>query len=455
MSTHTETVGKKPAKSARKREPGEQGTPFFGPRLDAVPGEGLRLAGKLPVDQFFQLVEDYPNKEMLVFYLYRQWPIINRKQADPNNPKNIAKYIYEGGDLRKLIHREFGSGEYGLKVVDPTKPKGQQRLAQTEWTFNDPDLPPQLDVDELVLGHPRNRSFEDGLRRQGKLKDEVEQVADTATEQLGTIAQRALDELAQTRKNKPESAAAGDAPLLAIVQMLFQQNQAAQQQQTALLMELMKSRQEADPAPAQAPASSLAEQLALLREVRDAAADFGGGAVRSGKQSVWEHVLAALAPSVPQLLAVLGQLAAAPAARGGAVPVAPVAPAPMAPAVAAPVDTGAAALVNPQPEGVDDMTLRMGMRFMQVGQQALAAFERGRSGDVFAQSLETMEADGEVVYEQLRAVGFDGIMQVVRTLPAWPGLAAREKQVEQFIREFLAYGDEDEADAAAGEGVVQ
>ncbi|MCX6596629.1 MAG: hypothetical protein NTV70_09710 [Acidobacteria bacterium] len=432
VSTLVEQQGEKPAKSAGKRKPSPPETPFFGPRLDPVPGEGPRLAGKLPPDQFWALVEAYPNKEMLVFYLYRQWPIINRKQADPNNPKNVAKYSYEGGDLRKLIHREFGSGEYGLKVVDPTKPTGQQRLAQTEWTFNDPDMPPQLDVEELTLGHPRNRSYEDGLRRQGKLKQEVEEVADTATEQLGSIANRALDELAAARK-KPEPVASSDSSLLGIVQMLFTQQQQAAQQQTAMMMELFKSsRQVQAPAPPPA-ATSLAEQLALLRELREAAADFSGGSARPVKSTLMEHVISALAPSLPHVLAVLTRLGTAPAV--GAAPVA-AGQVPAAVPEAAPV-----AMVNHPIEGVEDVTMKMGLRFMEVGQQALKAFERGRTGDQFAEALETMADDGAAVYEQLHSVGFDGIMQVVRTLPAWSILAAREAEVQQFVREFLTYGE--------------
>jgi hypothetical protein len=265
------------------------------------------------------------------------------------------------------------------------------------------------------------------------LKEEVTEVADTATEQLGSIANRALDELAAARKKPEAPAAAGDAPLLAIVQMLFTQNQQAMQQQTAMMMELMKSARQAEPPPPAA-APSLAEQLALLREVRDAAADFGGGGGRPVKATLMEHVITALAPSLPQLLAVLSRLGTAPAV--GAAPVVPVpaAPVPIA-EVVPPV------LANPQIEGVDDVTMKMGLRFMQVGEKALAAFERGRTGDQFAEALETMEADGEAVYAQLHAVGYDGIMQVIQTLPAWGSLAARRVEVEEFIRAFVSYGD--------------
>jgi hypothetical protein len=94
-------------------------------------------------------------------------------------------------------------------------------------------------------------------------------------------------------------------------------------------------------------------------------------------------------------------------------------------------------------------------RVVSIAQRALSAFERGATGDQFAEALVTLEPDGETLYGSLAVMGEQVILQALRSTPQWQALASREAAVTAWVREFLEYGSaEEEAGSPGGSGVA-
>ena len=87
----------------------------------------------------------------------------------------------------------------------------------------------------------------------------------------------------------------------------------------------------------------------------------------------------------------------------------------------------------------------------QIGVQVVDALARGVTGDQFADSLVTFY--GEAVYERIASFGQAGIMSALQSLPQlWAQLAPVQPQLEQFVSDFLGYGQETPAGARPGGG---
>jgi hypothetical protein len=71
--------------------------------------------------------------------------------------------------------------------------------------------------------------------------------------------------------------------------------------------------------------------------------------------------------------------------------------------------------------------------------ELLNALNQGSDGGMFAEGLATLY--GGLAYEQIAALGKEGIMQALQAHPQlWPQLAPIQGRLEQFIEEFLSFG---------------
>ena len=143
--------------------------------------------------------------DRLIVYVWRTFPIIDKKMLDPDAPTNIGKMekAPEPDGWRLALLQRFGSGNYKLMLKDEglKKPKA---IAQTFITdLHDPDYPPWLEsLDELVISHPSNQAFIEGLKQKGIWPGEREMAGSEAMSILaGTV--KDLSAQAAAQKKEP------------------------------------------------------------------------------------------------------------------------------------------------------------------------------------------------------------------------------------------------------------
>jgi len=447
---------------------------------------------RLNAEKFCQVLREYPDSDGLKVYVYRRYPVIDRRLLNPKAPVHITSVT--GEDARKVnaewLLREWGSGEYRLSLVDDLRPQGKQSLCNTVLEVSDPERPPVIeDLAELVVEHPKNRSYVKGLRARGELPPENSAVVevggaapvDPATHELAGVASEVIreglrnqqapagaiteigriyreaateavklaggnqrtDPIDQARKLK--ELVAGDTGL---VKLLVEQ--AARDRE--LVMNLL-TRERTD---------TIDSELGKLEKLMSVISKLGASG--SGGSSVWEHLPALFDSGARLLQAAASVRAAQPPAQArapaGVSSLAVPGPAP-APASGQPgagqVPTGqstAGAAGNPgaSPPGEAGGAVGPGdlARIApQLAAKACEAIQRDVPGDVFAETVCLWY--GDAVYDQLRALGADRVLDLVRqsvpteTLPA----------AEAFIKAFFDYANppagENEATGGAGE----
>lgn len=388
----------------------------------------------------------------IVCYVYRLWPVIDRglvgekrKYIDLVAPPDISE---------DYIRANHGRGTYRLMLHDSSAGRYGQTVAQTKVEITDPDLEPRLDLRELDLGHDANKSFVMALKRAGRLplegsdmaKDEGGAVAAKLTDTLvkltekrgdgnGVVETLALVEKVLARQPDPLEQAAklkqiiggGDTNAVLLKSLL--------EQQTRLTELLVNQRGN----PGRGGEDDLLDKAEKLLGLADRLGlRLGGG----GGGASWVDLVAKALPSLAQAFAAMAARGAVPSASpgmGAAVSpdVAPMIPAPVpgVPAPGAPVSPELA-----QFEGVLSMFGLSLPRILDVASQAVAAFERGLSGDVFAEALAHFNADGERIYDVLASAGRDTILAALKSSPAWARLAARESEVVAFVDAFIEWG---------------
>jgi hypothetical protein len=102
---------------------------------------------RLPVWEF--LADEKRDRDGTASWLYRVWPVIDRKQGEHAICKKKGRFS------RDEILRDFGSGTYSVQV---NAGKGRQLYLET-ISFRNPDLPPRVDPLEVVVGDPRNDTY--------------------------------------------------------------------------------------------------------------------------------------------------------------------------------------------------------------------------------------------------------------------------------------------------------
>lgn len=450
--------------------------------------------------EFFEMVRNHPTKEAILCYVYRLWPIIDRKlsgQANKYIDKLTADTITED-----YLLQAHGTGKYRLELFDAGAGKYGNRVAQTKVEFPyDADRPPVLGPQnrELVLGHPQNASFEQALKLRGLLpgseEDDMNEKNAGAASAVSSLTATVAD-LAGRLADSPKQAA-GELSAISQVITLAEKmagNRVDPLDQAAKLKELMGGdntllkllldnqakmtellmKNSTPAAAAPAGGGGVLDQLDTLTAVLDR---LGGLSSRGGGGgSSWVSDLLKAAPAL--LGAFSSAMTAAAVMRGGGpagvaglpgpgglpAHLAPMAAAPpagfdfgfpaaptMAPA-AAPVSAGG---FDIEPEAIQMLGL-LGLspaRLMEVCNQAVSAFGRNVSGSAFAEALVTLHADGETIYELLRGLGRDKLLAFLSKLPA--ELAGRQVEVIAWVDDFLAWGDGDgEGSADDGQGVA-
>jgi hypothetical protein len=167
----------------------------------------------LKANDFFQYWKDTESlaTDRLIVYVWRTYPVIDKKILDPDAVTNIGKMEAAPDDpteWRQAILHQFGSGNYKLMLKDEGKGINKA-IAQTFITdLNDPEYPAVIDnYDELVMDHPSNQSFIEKLRQQGKLPGENELAQQESTAALTGTIDRLANKLVD-REGQPATPAA-------------------------------------------------------------------------------------------------------------------------------------------------------------------------------------------------------------------------------------------------------
>jgi hypothetical protein len=153
-----------------------------------------------------------------VLHLYREWPAIDRRLIGEQKPKLIRLFDNsEGSEWTHsddwsdyiLQNREWGgSGKYKVMVTEIGVPGC---ICMSKFQIEDSEFPPRVDPRILVVGHPENKGYIEGLRAEGKrlpgddpeaerIEKEEEEEMNVATEVVGVL----KDALNQQREESAE-----------------------------------------------------------------------------------------------------------------------------------------------------------------------------------------------------------------------------------------------------------
>ena len=418
-------------------------------------GELPKLPKTLPPDEFWSVTHAYPDRRATVYYLYRLWPKIDRKLAGSETAL-LDKQLEIDADYIERVH---GGGEYEIYFRDENR-RGQGVKTSPAVCIDATKVFPVVNQAELVVGHPKNAGFIEQLKARGmweRDKPKGASVSDTAAaaavQEIAGLARAAMnrapapDEVAMQEamsgavsilsdaygaaaKNLAGNAGGGNDRL--VLELLLKR----MDQQHEMMLRFMERDKRGG-----GEESGIESQLRTL-EVLTSFAD--KLATRGAGPSSWTDRLpewiGALLPPLMQGLAQQGPARYVP--EGPA----------YVPAAAPAAGVGHTAPPVSNPVDGDDMSRILAAfglppqagPFLRVGKRALKAYQDGFSGAAFAEAVDRI--DGEQVYNDLAAFGADGIVEVLRGLPAalLGPEAASIVSVPEFanwIRDFMSYGE--------------
>lgn len=182
------------------------------PTLPAPPGFNIT-----PQRIFGDWLATFKPEEMAkaVLHFYREYPAIDRRLADPNAKPKLIKLFDNSEDSTWehskdwaeyiLQNREWGgSGKYKVMVTELGIPGC---ISMSKFKLEDSEYPPRVDPRVLIMGHPDNQGYIEGLRAEGKrlpgddpeadrIEREEEEEMTVATEVVGVL----KDELSHQRE---------------------------------------------------------------------------------------------------------------------------------------------------------------------------------------------------------------------------------------------------------------
>jgi hypothetical protein len=437
-------------------------------------------------EQLFSFLASIPRKhkawDLMLTYVYRLKPVINRKQVNPDNQKNI-------GSFSELITEEsltelFGWGKYRIDVCWLGK-KDDTRVMWTVWS---PDCtmaenPPKLDLAELDLSNSDNRSYIEFLKSQGlidnggnivessngkgatgidpsllgfierqqqllmqavrtgqpKPNDVEGQAMSKAIEIVAQGSARANDLMMQQSKQQDPANTielvktvlamakpSGDGGNNDLIKLLMQQN-------TTLMQAMLTrpQREERDPL----------DQMLKMQEVMNTMRENNDGGSRGGGS--WKDKLMDVAPVVFQTIGGIIQAAMAQKANGG-MEAPPVHVTPTVVGSPTAIQAGGGS-DSPTMDAQAQQRAAMAQQLAAYGPMLVRAVNRGEDGSKFAESIETMFGVESGVYPSIRAMGKEGIISALAMEPnTWQALQPMLPQLEQFVDEFLAYGNRED-----------
>ena len=167
----------------------------------------LSKAPQKGLDYWRSLWEKLEFRSRLIVYFYRVWPAIDKRETmnaeeraryDARNKGNPARQIAKFYDeepltLADMYHR-FGAGGYHIKIND-----SETNKTVCMFTFEGANLlndygqgEPDVDPQELVWGHPANKTYEEFLRKkgiQGPLTEAQETIEEEETVNTAVVEQ--------------------------------------------------------------------------------------------------------------------------------------------------------------------------------------------------------------------------------------------------------------------------
>lgn len=379
---------------------------------------------KLKPESFWQFLKEYPSWEGGALYLYRLWPVIDRKLGGVDE-KNID--VFNGPITEQDILSRHGSGKYLLMFNDSNRPQGLVRVADCKVEINEPMYEPVVRIEEVVEGAEANRSYIEGLKARGKWKENPMPQTDNgaATAEMARTLNNAVEKLAERPAAAAETSRDPFDIGLKFAALLAQSQpkQASDPFEMALtIVERLnppaKAVKELDPLEVYAKVAEVIDQ----RVSRVAGGGGGGGGID------WAGLFEGAVKAIPMIMQGFAAMQAMPrpVAPGAMVPSNPY---PMAPA---------------QPAAPVAQTADVNAVFEQLKPFLVKALTQGQTGDEFAAGLCLWA--GEPLYQQLVGLGMEGLLgQLQAHQEMWMMLSPFEDQVRVFIQDFLDYGKPEEA----------
>lgn len=404
------------------------------------------LSRRMKPEDFFGYCETVA-EELFTPYLYRTWPLIDRKRT--GNHKYIAKLPTKGLSA-EFVRRNYGTGKYQIQLLDNQTTGRVVAGCNLEFPF-DADLPPVVDPAEVIECND-NKGFIEALKLRGKwpgaengnqggggdlsarlariesalLDRNVRTPEIAATETVGRMLEKTLESSSTLLVEQVKAMKGGGEGDGKLVAALIDAN-------TKLTLALVNQ-----PKPA---SGSLLEEVKALNELRNELRDDRPPGGESSFPPWLAMLVPALAPLAEKLLS--GLAAAQPGGAVAAAAPGAVAPVASLPGVASPGAAVRAASGVSQSAGVPassggaDM---VAIYLPMAAQRIAAALDSETSGDVFADHLETLA--GPEVVQGLADMGADGILGLLKgNQAAWAVLAPYESRLPQFVAEFISYSE--------------
>jgi len=410
-------------------------------------------------------------------YLYRSWPRIDRTRYDPKAPINIDKLLNRQACQIENISSLHGNGTYKILFNDINKAiKGKGgTIGEVHFTIDEPDNPPKLVLDEVILEHPDNKSFVNQLRNDGKINREGDLVAqpnntasndpvlmglvkdlvnkatqpaprDNTSDKIAEMYMKANEQSMQMIKEQIK----GDDPEKTIklmgmikelmpkpdsgtglLEVMLKMQADANSKESAMMMKMFELLK---PVPPVAQESEI-DKIIKYKELFGWGNDSGREAKKSTVETLIEHGAPVLSKVLETVnLVIQGGMMKQRMEQGNYVQN------PVQQPTQAPQSTQQLEETTQMPtHEVNQFTQLLA----QYGGLIVSAINNGTEGSAFASSIETMF--GPVVYEGIAGMGKEGIMLELQKAPnVWGAIGGAPKLVEVFIEDFLAYGQGEE-----------
>jgi hypothetical protein len=464
---------------------------------------------RLPAEEFESFLLKYPETDGTMFYLYRLEPKIDRTYtAGDAAETNIDKGKHQKFSL-PWLRQTWGSGRYQVRFKDASKQVCDSIIDINEYTEFPPilDVRELVDCDAnrpyinnliargkayrdqqgfLVPMDPNKKPLPGEAGNNAEVVDRVLSFAEKTLNRqqpgAGKIEEhaglKAVDMMATANGeimkqffsmlagNKGEK---GDTTLLTSMLTMLMNSQ--QQQQTLMLKMMEMSMQKGG-----GKGTGIGDVLDLVDRLTQnplIGRLFGGGAA---DVPWWQALIEKVAPDVAGTLkAALAmkaqqqaqQTTAAPRPAAPVLqPAAPAAPTPQpaAPAAAPATRTAADGIPAGQDHGIPASAEPAAAvevipahqptpveieraQVIQLGQQMLEQIERGQPGDRLADAIDTFY--GFTAYARIAGEGKEGILARLNTIPEFAAaIAMMSDEVNQYIEEFVSYGQQKTGAAA-------
>ncbi len=435
------------------------------PEEEQAPPESGRSAAASESGEpdFFEQLQAFTPDQWqsgLKIYVYRCWPIIDRREDN-----HFLAKIAEAFDEDYLL-RHFGSGAYYLRLND----RRGKTLNSKTVSIHNRDHPPRVDLAEVVASDPRNERYfaawpagtqpspapadtaalHELSKLAAKVLDQRESVAPQDGEQANltsTLVKWALD---QTGKERESSDPTRIAALLKELKALLPQQQPAADG-LALVDRVLAVVQKLNPAPpkpeAQDPLDYVDKVLNLadkLRPAQSAPALPTGDDGTMAAVSTIIHEIAVLLKDPLTIAMQAWALSKAQNAAGAAPALArsqpqptPVLPAPAQPSGHAQPDAAqpdATAPPQPLPPQIIALASQVTPVMLKWLQADAPAAEQGAEFAAFVS-----DGWGFEDLKLLQDIGAAGIVDLYRRSPFWPILALMEGKFQEFVNAFVSW----------------